>query len=455
MTLRHTATVTSDVPVRWIGVRYPGETHAVGKAFQLRPGDPATRDATQVLPASTPLSQPYWLRAEPSTGVFRVDDATLIGRPENPPVFPVEQVFEVGGQTLVVPDEPVQLMNRATRDGALRRLEVIAPIALKFVTPVRLFAPGATRQVDVEVTAFRPGEGGTLRLNVPAGWTVSPAAREFKLAAVRDHVLLEFAVTAPPRPAEVNITADADIGGTHYASERVEIRYAHIPPLLLQPPARLKAVSLDLAIRGHTVGYIPGAGDGVAEALTEMGYAVSTLSSTELTPEHLRDLDAVVIGIRAFNVHKELAAQLPALWAYVEAGGNLIFQYNNPSGLQNLKLTPFELQLSGDRVTDETAPMTFLAPDHAALTTPNRITSADFEGWVQERGLYFPNKWDEHFTPLFACNDPGEAPLKGGLLIAPYGKGHFVYTGFAWFRQLPAGVPGAYRLFANLVSLGK
>ena len=163
----------------------------------------------------------------------------------------------------------------------------------------------------------------------------------------------------------------------------------------------------------------------------------------------------MVIGIRAFNTRTDLGPQMTNLFAYVEAGGNVIVQYNRPNGLQTDKLAPYSLRLSGDRVTDENAPMTFLAPDHPALNTPNKITSADFEGWVQERGMYFPNQWDEHFTPILACNDPGEAPLKGGLLVAQYGKGYFVYTGLAFFRQLPAGVPGAYRLFANLVSLGK
>jgi hypothetical protein len=163
----------------------------------------------------------------------------------------------------------------------------------------------------------------------------------------------------------------------------------------------------------------------------------------------------VVIGIRAFNVRTDLVPQLPALFAYVEAGGNVIIQYNNQNGLQNTKLAPYDLRLSSDRVTDETAAVTFLAPDHPVLNTPNKITSADFEGWVQERGIYFPNQWDGHFTPILACSDPGEAPLKGGLLVANYGKGYFVYTGLVFFRELPAGVPGAYRLFANLVSLGR
>jgi hypothetical protein len=224
----------------------------------------------------------------------------------------------------------------------------------------------------------------------------------------------------------------------------------------LQPVARLKAVSFDLATRGKNVGYVPGAGDSVAEALTQMGYQVTSLTGADLTTNRLKDFDAVVIGIRAFNVRTDLVPQLPALFAYVEAGGTLIEQYNRPGNdLKTDQLAPYPLKLSGDRVTDETAKMTFLAPEHPVLNTPNKITEADFDGWVQERGIYFPNQWDDHFTPIFASNGAGEAPLKGSLLIAPYGKGNFVYTGLVFFRELPAGVPGAYRLFANLVSLGK
>jgi hypothetical protein len=193
----------------------------------------------------------------------------------------------------------------------------------------------------------------------------------------------------------------------------------------------------------------------VADSLKQMGYAVTMLTDADLAPEKLRDFDAVVIGVRAFNVRTNLASRLPGLFAYVEAGGTVVAQYNRPENSRTLKLAPYDLRLSGDRVTDENAMMTFLAPDHPALNTPNKITSADFDGWVQERGIYFPNLWDEHFTPILACSDPGEAPLKGGLLVAQYGKGYFVYTGLVFFRELPAGVPGAYRLFANLISLGK
>jgi hypothetical protein len=193
----------------------------------------------------------------------------------------------------------------------------------------------------------------------------------------------------------------------------------------------------------------------VAEGLEEMGYEVTRLTGNDLTADKLRGLGAVVIGVRAYNVRNDLAAHLPALFDFVEQGGTVVAQYNRPNGLRTPRIAPYDLRLSDARVTDEDAPVTFLVPDHPALNVPNKITPADMEGWVQERGIYFPNQWGAPFTPVLASGDPGETPLKGGLLVAKHGKGHFVYTGLVFFRQLPAGVPGAYRLFANLVSLGQ
>ncbi len=230
---------------------------------------------------------------------------------------------------------------------------------------------------------------------------------------------MSFDVTAPPQVATAQITARAKIGDKIYDNQRIEISYPHIPMQLLQPPARIKAVSLDLAIRGKKVGYLPGAGDSVADAIKEMGYDVTILGSEDLTTNRLKDFDAVVVGVRAFNVRNDLVSHLPALFAFVEAGGNLIEQYNRPGNdFKPDEFAPYSLRLSSDRVTDETAAVTFLAPDHPVLNTPNKITSADFDGWIQERGIYFPNQWDEHFTPILACNDPGESPLKGSLLVA-------------------------------------
>jgi len=455
LAMRHVVTVRSGIPVRWLGVRYPGSGRVTGDPIELHANQASSRESSQTLPAATPLSHPYWLREDHTTGLFRVDDPALIGLPENPPAFPVEQVFEVGGQTLAVPDEPVQITADPAKGEIRRPLEVIPPVSLRFLSEVHLFVPGSESAVEVEVSSSRAGAAGMLELDAPPGWRVKPATQPFRLAAVGDRARLAFTVAAPARPATAEITARARIGGTSYSNQRVVLRHNHIPLQLLQPPARLKAVCLDLAIRGHKVGYLPGAGDDVAENLEGMGYAVTRLTGADLTPDRLGGLDAVVIGVRAFNVRDDLAARLPALFAYVEAGGTVVVQYNRPNGLKTNKLAPYPLQLSQGRVTDENATVTFLAPDHPALNTPNKITAADFEGWVQERGIYYPNQWDDHFTPILACSDPGEAPLKGGLLVANYGRGHFVYTGLVFFRQLPAGVPGAYRLFANLVSLGK
>ncbi len=456
LNLQHRVNLLASYPVRWMAVRYPSIGAKLEKPLELQPGRPAEQSSIQTLPKSTPLTQPYWLREEPSTGMYRVADASLIGRPENPPEFPIEQIFEIDGQTVVIPDQPIQVVSKAD-DGALRRkLDVISPVALKFLSEVRLFAPGSSKSLEVEVTAFRPNLSGTLKLEAPAGWKVVPATKPFRLGAVGQQAKLGFTVTAPAKPASAKISAVADVDGAEFGNQRIELRFSHIPWQLLQPPARVDAVSLELATRGHELGYVPGAGDSIAENLEEMGYAVTRLSGADLTPARLKSLDAVVIGIRAFNVRTDLVAQLPALFAYIQEGGNVIVQYNRPGNdLKTTKLAPFELRISNDRVTDENSPVTFLAPEHPALTTPNQITKQDFDGWVQERGLYFPNEWDDHFTPIIACNDPGESPKKGGLLVAQYGKGYFVYTGLAWFRQLPAGVPGAYRLFANLVSLGK
>ncbi|MGO8763678.1 MAG: PIG-L family deacetylase [Limisphaerales bacterium] len=454
--MRMSASVSTDiVSVRWVAARYPAIKSEFAIGADLSTNQTVSRDSTETLPTDTLLSQPYWLRKDHTRGMFMVDDSTLIGRPEDPPVFPVEQVFEVGGQTLVVPEQPLQ--TTATRTaGETRRLDVISPVSLKLASDVALFAPGSRHAVMVTVTSARPYAAGALRLDAPAGWTVSPAVRLFQLRAIGDKETFTFSVTAPAEPVATNITAEVRIGGKTYDNERVVINYPHIPLLLLQPPARLKAVCLNLDIRGHNIGYLPGAGDSVAQCLQDMGCQVTTLSGDDLTPDELKKFDAVVIGVRAFNVRTDLVSHLPALFAFVQDGGNVIEQYNRPGGdLKTGQLTPYSLHLSSDRVTDPAALMTFLAPDHPALNVPNKITSADFDGWVQERGIYYPDQWDDHFTPILACSDAGEAPLKGGLLVAQYGKGYFVYTGLDFFRQLPAGVPGAYRLFANLVSLGK
>ncbi len=460
--LRHTMVVRADVPVTLIGVNMnPGENLSVEQGDIVLPNNqPLTQELAWRPKADQPLSQPYWLQEAGTAGLYEVGDEALVGAADNPPAAEVYDLFKVGDETLLVTTELQDVTADPVKGEIRRKLDVIAPISLSPTQNVELFTPESDRTVEVEVRAYRPGQSGSLKLAAPDGWTIAPDSQPFHLAAVGDHARLTFTVHAPSQPGTAAIIAEATIGGHTYNTTRQDIRYDHIPFQLLQPPAQVQAVCLDLQIRGKTVGYLPGAGDRTAEALEAMGYAVTTLSGADLTPERLRAFDAVVVGVRAFNVRTDLAAGLPALFAYAENGGTVVEQYNTPNELKNPRLAPYALELSRDlprqRVTDENALVTLLAPDHPAFNVPNRITSADFDGWVQERGLNFPVTWDqEHFETLLACSDAGEPPLKSGLLVAHCGKGYFVYTGLSFFRQLPAGVPGAYRLFANLVSLGR
>lgn len=459
LSFRSSVGLRSNVPVKWVETRlvYPPTTSRSGQ--DLQSGSPRTAEISATIPADAPLTQPYWLRQEGSSGIARVDDSKLIGTPENAATFPVDYVFEVGGQVLVVRDEPIHVTAGAKGERR-RRVDVIPPVSLRFGSEVSLFTPGATRPVPVDIVAARSGTTGTVKLELPAGWKVTPAAQPFRLGNVGEKSRVTFNVTSPAEAAVGRVTASAEVGGKRYANDRVEINYAHFPLQLLQPPARARLASFDYAIRGKNIGYLPGAGDDVARCIEQMGYAVTMLKGADLTAEKLRAFDAVVIGVRAFNERDDLATNVPGLFAYVENGGTVIAQYNRPNGLKAQTLGPFPLSIQGSapdlRVTDEKAPVALLQTEHPVVNRPNKISDADFSGWVQERGAYFPSTWDKaSYVSIFAMSDPGEAPLNSSVLVGRHGKGYYVYTGLAFFRQLPAGVPGAYRLFANLVSLGK
>lgn len=452
--LRHEVIARAEVPVRWTGVRYPTLNSEEATGVDLQTNRAARHESAQVLPAGTAPSQPYWLRVPGTPGMAAVEDSALIGTAEDPPVLPVEYLFEVGGQRLVVTDEPVQVLRDPLRGEIRRALVAIPPVSLTYGDALALLAPGATKDVVVEVTAARAA-AGALRLDVPVDWAVSPASRAFTLSQPGEKARLAFSVTAPNRSATAAILAVATVDGRDYGTGGRTISYDHLPPILLQPVARLKAVSVELAVHARKVGYLSGAGDEIAACLERMGCAVTALAEADLTAERLREFDAVVLGVRAFNTRAGLPARLPALTAYVEQGGTVVALYNRPEGGRTIEVAPFPVRVSGERVTDENAVVTLLAPEHPALLGPNRITSADFENWVQERGAYFPNQWDERFVALLACSDPGEAAKAGAVLVAQHGRGYYVYTSLSFFRQLPEGVPGAYRLFGNLLSLGR
>jgi hypothetical protein len=233
------------------------------------------------------------------------------------------------------------------------------------------------------------------------------------------------------------------------------IFYEHIPRIDYFNPAKSTVVSVNLKIRGHRIGYVEGAGDKLPDVLSAMGYTVVKLNENNINAGFLGNLDAVITGVRAYDVHDWLAGKYDVLMNYVKDGGNLIVQYNRNRGTDSTGIGPYPFVISNIRVTEEDAPVQFLQPEHRVLHFPNEITDKDFAGWMQERGIYFAQRMDPHYQAVFSMHDSGEPDQSGSLIIAGYGKGTFAYTGLVFFRELPAGVPGAYRLFANIIALNQ
>ena len=287
-------------------------------------------------------------------------------------------------------------------------------------------------------------------------WSVFPKEIPFNLGKKGEEQFFNFTVTPPKSQSEGVIIPEATVNNKVYTDEIITINYDHIPTQTVILPAEAKLVKLDIKKKGQSIGYIEGAGDVVPESLTQIGYNVTTLSPEKINQESIKSFDAIVIGIRAYNTVELLKFKQPILLEYVKNGGTLVVQYNTNKRLKVTEnLGPYSLELSRDRVTDEHAKVSVLAKEHPVMNTPNKITDKDFEGWVQERGLYFPNQWSKEYTPILSMHAKGETSKEGSLLVAEYGKGYYVYTGLSFFREFPAGVPGAYRLFANILSIGK
>lgn len=406
------------------------------------------------IPDSADLARPYWLEQKGTLGMYKVKDQSLIGLPETPEKFKAEFNIQINGTRIPFTREIVFKRNDPVKGEVYRPFSIVPKVSLSTKNDVEIFAKDASEKISVSVESFGNNIKGKLTLEVPEGWAFSPENYNFSLAEKGEEQIYSFQITPPEGSSEGILKPVAVINGEEFSSEVIQIEYEHIPQQTLVLPELVKVVKLNIQKKGELVGYIRGAGDVVPEALEQMGYEVVFLDPQQLSAENLMKFDAIVTGIRAYNVVEELRYQQEELLEYVKNGGNLIVQYNTSHRLITEDIAPFPLQMSRDRVTDENSEVEFLAPEHPVLNEPNKITKADFEGWVQERGLYFPNEWSEEFTPIFSMRDPSEDPKKGSLLITKYGEGHFIYTGLSFFREFPAGVPGAFRLFANLVSLG-
>jgi len=450
-----------EVPAGWntINGKVRPETIASGKDlhadFRLR------------VPNDTTYTRPYWHRDNPDTdSIHHVDNEHYATLPFPPPALHARVEYSVGEgkQGRARNGISVPVVTPFIDDSGKQRSRTLAvvpsfSVALEPGTQVISTHNGKTTTVTVGVTSdLTHAMKGDLRLDLPAGWHSEPAQHPVSFDHRGEKKEIQFTVfPSDIQPGHDTIHAVFESGGEKYSAGYTLVDREDLGSFYYYQPARQRVSIVDVQVpHDLKVGYIMGAGDDIPTILRQVGMNVTMIPAEHLAREDLSKFGTIVLGIRAYDTQKEIVSNNKKLLDFVEAGGTLVVQYNTGVGEFNSgKFTPYPADLSRARVSVEEAPVDILAPQDSIFHYPNTITQDDFNGWIQERGLYFMSKWDEHFTPLLACHDPGEDPQKGGLLRTQYGKGTYIYTGYAFFRQLPAGVPGAVRLFVNILSTGK
>jgi LmbE family N-acetylglucosaminyl deacetylase len=451
--------VRTEATVRVTGVELRAAS-ITGAARELATRSPAwnlTRNVARTdtvvfnVPADLTPQGPYWLGPRSSPNVFEVPDPTLIGTPENPPLFTTRFHLEIDGQSIAYEAPVVYRWVDPVQGDRYRDVVVVPEAAVRFDRTTYLFPDRAPRDVRVSVTSTDHPVTGALTLELPPGWRAAPATMTLTLRGAEAETTVTFQVTPGVATGAATIGAALRAAdGTLCNTQLVRLDYPHFPIQTLLPRAEARLVRVDVAHRGATAGYVMGSGDQVNDALAQIGYRVQLLSDDNLERDDLSHIDVIVIGVRAFNTRPRLRGLDRRLLDYVAQGGRLVVQYQTPD--RTLDVGPYPFTISNNRVTVEEAEMRLVQSAHALLRSPNLIGPSDFAGWVQERGLSFANPADPRYARVLSSNDPGETPQDGGVLFTHYGKGAFIYTGLAFFRQLPAGVAGAYRLWANLVS---
>lgn len=395
-------------------------------------------------------TNPYWLN-EPYEGLFKVKNQDLIGSPGSNYTTTCILMLEIEGHYFYL-STPLQYKWTDRVKGEIYRPVVILPDVTATISEnVYVFSSNEPKEIKVILKGHKANQNGTLSLALPSGWAATPNEIPYVLKEKNEEQQLVFKVT----PSKTETTGEVAVQfkeTSTIAKSLTVIDYDHITTQTLLTDAKANVVRLDAKIKGERIGYIMGAGDEIPVALEQLGYNVTMLDEYSIKNSDLLQYDAIISGIRAYNTNNYLITAQQYLMKYVENGGTYIIQYNVNRGLLTDNIGPYPIKLSSDRVTVEEAEVSFLEATHQLLNTPNKITTADFNNWIQERGLYFSNEWDNNYTPILGMNDPNETPKKGSLLVANYGKGKFVYTGISFFRELPAGIPGAFRLFANIVS---
>lgn len=401
--------------------------------------------------ATVNSTQPYYLQQEHPIGQYLISKQQEVGQPENPTQLSVKLTVKIDGEAIDL-NSPVLFKSTDPIKGELYQPLVLAhTVTATLSEKAYVFNGNATKTVNIQLKNFRDKSVGFIIPKLPKGWKSTPEKINFNLAKKGDEQNISFEIT-PGNEASGILTLQVNVDGKIDDKGFKAINYDHIPNITIFPKATARLEKIDLKIVGKRIAYIDGAGDLVPEALREMGYVVTKLSTSQILSNDLSTYDAIVTGVRLYNINTDVKIIQPKLLKYVENGGTLLIQYNVNNGLKTTDIGPYPFKISNKRTTEEDAKINFLNPKNPALNYPNKITEKDFEGWVQERGLYFASDIDPKYTTLFSMKDTGETESDGSLLIADYGKGKFVYTSLAFFRELPAGVPGAYRLFANLLA---
>lgn len=446
----------SNAKVQLVGISYPYQEDS-SLLLPLKPEQLYSFEHEMKIPEDARYSDPYWLRSPHPIANYIVDQQELIGQAENEDAPAVRFKILIGKQAFTVSRPIVYKSVDPVKGEVYRPFEILPPVTLHLSDKVLVAGDTAARLLRVEIQAHSDSQSGKLIITTPSGWRVQAVQEHFTIAKAGQEATILLRITGTAAAKDGQLNAVVEIDGKRYGKSIQRISYDHVPYQFFLQDANTKLVKLDLKKRGNNIGYIPGAGDEVAASLQQIGYKVTTLSNEQLAQADLSKFDAIVAGIRAYNVNEQLSSYKDRLMKYVEQGGNYIVQYNTNSRLGPLKaqLGPWPFTVSSKRVTDENATVSFPHPDAAVLNQPNRITAKDFDAWIQERGTYFASDIDPRYEKVFSMHDKNEAPEEGSLIIGKYGKGNFVYTGLVFFRELPAGVPGAYRLFANILSLKK
>jgi LmbE family N-acetylglucosaminyl deacetylase len=409
-------------------------------------------DLGLLLPQDIPYTEPYWLVHPHGKGIYTVNDQQLIGKPENDPPLTADFTLSDGKTDFVLTIPVLYQWTDPVHGEKYRPIEITPAVAVNLTDKLYLFPDDQGKNIEVELKSNKNQTEGKLYLDIPDGWKTEPGEYQYSFTKKGDEKSFSFRITPPPMPSETTLRAVAEEGGRKLSLGMVTIDYPHIPIQTLFPPAESKLIRLNIKKTTDNIGYIMGSGDMIPTYLRQLGYNVRLLSDSDIDTANLNKYDAVITGVRAYNTRERLSVDQPRLLRYVENGGTLVVQYNTSFDLVVNDIGPYPLTLSHDRITVEEAPISFVDPSSPLLKYPNRISQDDFENWVQERGLYFASQWDPKYHAVLSGSDPGEEPLKGGLLFTDYGTGVFIYTGYSWFRQIPAGVPGAFRIFVNLIS---